>query len=247
MSKSALAWLAIAFLVGGGFMIFIAGRQLANRTRAGGSNNAIVWPPEIPADSQAEWMNSFTLVERSGKEVTSESLKGAPYVASFFFSTCTGTCIRQNQLVSGLVSEFKGTPVKFVSITTDPMTDTPEKLRGYALQMQAPADRWYFLTGNAKYIRRVAAELFFTATSEDGKTHGSKMLLVDRDGKLIGAYGWEPNDELKRLKDAIRAAAAGEDIKEKGLLPLPSRDAPHNQAPRDEEEDEEATEEKTEK
>jgi protein SCO1/2 len=242
MSKTSLAWLAIAFLVGGGFMVFIASRNLSQRMQWGATSNPIVWPPEAPPDSASKWMKSFSLVERTGKTVSSEDLKGKPYVASFFFSSCPGTCVRQNELVAGMVTEFKNTDVRFLSISTDPKSDTPAALRAYALKMRAPDDRWFFLTGDPTYIRRVAAEMFATSVSEDGKTHGSKMLLVDRDGNFVGAYAWEKNDELKRLKEAIRAVVAGEDVKAKGLTPLSTgEEAPHRVID-DEDEQEESNE-----
>lgn len=238
MSKTSLAWLAITFLIGGGFMVFIASRSLSNQTRSGGTSNPISWPPKTPGDADPKWLTSFSLVERTGKTVSSEDLKGKPYIASFFFSTCPGVCIQQNQLVAGLLMEFRDTDVQFVSISTDPLTDTPEMLRAYALKMKAPSDRWLFLTGNPRYIRRIGAEMFLTAVSEDGKTHGSKMLLVDREGNFVGAYAWSKNEELKRLKDAMRALAAGKDVKAEGLLPLSAGNPSHRAVDDDEEETE---------
>lgn len=238
MSKTSLAWLALTFLIGGGFMVFIASRSLSNQMRWGGTSNPISWPPKTPGDADPKWLTSFSLVERTGKTVSSDDLKGKPYVASFFFSTCPGVCVAQNQFVAGMVAEFKNTDVQFLSISTDPLTDTPGALRAYALKMKAPPNRWLFLTGNPGYIQRVAAEMFLTAVSKDGKTHGSKMLLVDREGNFIGAYPWEKNDDLKRLKEAIRAAAAGEDVKAKGLLPLSAGNPSHRAVDDDEEETE---------
>src|SRR5205823_8741914 len=110
---------------------------------------------KLPADSQAEWLDDFTLTERSGREVHWNDLAGKVRVVSFFFSSCPANCLRQNQKVGEIQRAYTGKDVVCVSITCDPDIDSPERLREYAARLEAPADQWLFLTGRLIYIRRV--------------------------------------------------------------------------------------------
>src|SRR5438552_3269210 len=118
---------------------------------------------KLPVDSQAEWLEGFTLTERSGREVHWTDLTGKVRVVSFFFSSCPANCLRQNQQVAEIQRASAGKNVVCVSITCDPDTDSPERLREYAAKLNAPPDQWLFLTGRLIYIRRVASELFKVA------------------------------------------------------------------------------------
>ena len=154
-------------------------------------------PPE-----HEEWLSRFELTERSGKLIKSEDLKGQPYIVSFFFSTCPASCIKQNQLLQELQDEFKDVGIRFVSISVDPETDTPEQLREYGARFGADKEKWLFMTGDLNYIRRVGSEIFQQPV--DKKFHTDRWVLVDREGKIEGFYNWPEPIQLKKLKKTIR-------------------------------------------
>ena len=153
-----------------------------------------------PTEDQA-WLSSFELTERSEKSVSTEDLKGQPYVVSFFFTNCPSVCPRQNQKIKELQDEFKGQPIRFLSISVDPETDTPEVLREYAARYGADKDQWLFLTGDLLYIRRIAGEMFQQAV--DRGFHTEKFVLVDAEGKIEGFYTWTENRQFDKLQTAI--------------------------------------------
>jgi len=154
-----------------------------------------------PSAAPAGWMSEFELTERSGKTVTSDELKGTPYVVSFFFSTCPSICVQQNQKVQELQTLFEGKGVRFVSISVDPVTDDPETLREYAARFGADEDQWLFMTGDLTYIRRVGAEVFRLAVDE--KFHTEKFVLVGADSQIIGFYAWPEKRQYEKLKADI--------------------------------------------
>lgn len=155
-----------------------------------------------PSLAPEGWMSEFELTERSGKKVTSDELKGQPYVVSFFFSTCPSICIQQNQKVQELQTMFADQGVRFVSISVDPVTDNPEALREYAARFNADENQWLFMTGDLTYIRRVGAEVFRLAVDE--KFHTEKFVLVGRDGAIIGYYSWPEKRQYEKLQADIR-------------------------------------------
>lgn len=171
------------------------------------SNDGPLDPDSVSEDEPAMapegWMTDFELTERSGEPISSDDLKGQPYVVSFFFSTCPSICVQQNQKVQELQREFAGAGVRFVSISVDPETDTPEILREYAARFGADADQWLFMTGDLTYIRRVGGEVFRLAVDE--KFHTEKFVLVHPTGSIVGYYSWPEAKQFEKLKTDIRS------------------------------------------
>jgi protein SCO1/2 len=160
------------------------------------SNDEVARPPEDEA-----WLSRFELTERSGRLVSSEDLKGQPYVVSFFFTTCPSVCPRQNEKVKELQQQFEGKGVRFLSISVDPDTDTPEVMREYAVRYGADKNQWLFLTGDLTYIRRIGAEIFQQPI--DRGFHTEKFVLVDAEGKIEGFYSWPEKLQFEKLQTAI--------------------------------------------
>lgn len=156
-------------------------------------------PTHPPEDE--EWLSRFELIERSGQLVKSEDLKGQPYIVSFFFSTCPSICVTQNQKLKELQDEFAGRGVRFVAISVDPETDTPEVLREYAARFGADKEQWLFMTGDLTYIRRIGGEIFQQPVNK--KFHTERFVLVDADGKIEGFYNWPEAKQWEKLKTRI--------------------------------------------
>lgn len=150
---------------------------------------------EVPLDFQ---VSDFTLTERSGREFHSSELLGKPWVASFFFSSCPGPCRQVNTQIAELQRDVADKDVRFVSITVDPGTDTPEVLKLYAGQFAADPDRWLFLTGPLEQIRQVAEGSFKVAFSR--VTHTTRLILVSPQGKVEGYFDTSTPADVTALK-----------------------------------------------
>lgn len=108
--------------------------------------------------------------------------------------------------VSRAVARTKGR-VKVISITVDPETDTPAKLREYADKYGA-GKNWWFLTGSLEETFRLAREGFKlpvevnppASAVRDGKMlHSTKIALVDGQGRIRGYYNGTEADLLARI------------------------------------------------
>jgi protein SCO1/2 len=162
--------------------------------------------PSHPPEGE-QWLSRFELTERSGKTVTSDQLLGQPYLVSFFFTTCPSICVQQNQKLQELQKEFEDQGVRFVAISCDPETDTPERLREYAARFGADEEQWLFMTGDLTYIRRVGAEVFQLPV--DQKFHTERFVLVDAEGKIEGYYNWPEPRQFEKLKEKVSEMLAG--------------------------------------
>jgi protein SCO1 len=109
----------------------------------------------------------FSLIERSGTQITLADLRGKVWIADFIFTRCPDACPLMSARMAQLQSEFANeSNLKLVSISVDPEYDTPAILARYATQFQAHADRWYFLTGEKKAIYRLVRDGFKLAVHD---------------------------------------------------------------------------------
>ncbi|MCH2182238.1 MAG: SCO family protein [Mariniblastus sp.] len=146
------------------------------------------------------WIRDFFLTTSTGDELYSRELTGETWIGSFFFTSCPGICIEQNNYLAGLQERLKQHPAKIVSITTDPQADTPPVLAEYARKRGAKPEQWLFATaGDEALTRRISSE-FFRAPA-GASHHSSELFVVDRWGNLRGRFDWQqPNDEVRMFQ-----------------------------------------------
>lgn len=148
----------------------------------------------------------FKLTERSGKSVNLESLRGKIWVANFIFTSCTSQCpliMMEAEKVSKALL-FKDN-FRMVSVTIDPITDTPERLTRYAEEWKADPFKWLFLTGTFAEVKDFMHTGLKVPTEVEGVElmHSSKLVLVDHLSRIRGYYDAEDSQQMKKLlKDA---------------------------------------------
>lgn len=136
----------------------------------------------------------FSLTNQVGKVISNGQLKGKVWVAVVVFSRCPTLCHALSQQMARLQSKVPPTsPVRFVSLTADPETDTPAVLETYSKRYGADPERWWFLTGPKSDVYHTAiAGLGFTVVEnsvpspklEDLFIHSNFFALVDKSGRL---------------------------------------------------------------
>lgn len=197
MKRGVLALWGLMFLALAG--VYYWRTQHAQLTTVRVSNNATPMDSSVYPDKPVV---DFELVDESGAPFSSEQLKGRVWVASFFFADCPGFCLNLNQQIEKLVKELSDTDVRFVSFTVDPAHDTPAVLAEYAKKFNADPARWTFLTGEQATIERVALDSFLVSAAP--ATHTGRIMLVDQNGKVRGAYSYSSSAELATLARRVR-------------------------------------------
>jgi YVTN family beta-propeller protein len=161
----------------------------------------------------------FELIERSGRPVKLDDLRGHVWIATFFFSRCQDTCSLQNARLAQLQADLAAMPdVRLVSISVDAEHDTPPVLRRYADGFGADPERWLFLTGDPPGIVRLAQESFrvsLVVASRSGADaapvlrHSPGLVLVDREARIRGYYHSEDPADVARLRRDVAFAREG--------------------------------------
>jgi protein SCO1/2 len=145
------------------------------------------------------------LVDQDGKTVHlySDLLKGRVAALSFIFTTCTTICPLIGANLGRLQTELGeslGEGVELISVSVDPATDTPQRMKTWGAQFGAKAG-WDLLTGDKETVEQLlkAVGLF----TPDIQNHSPFPLLVnDRTGDWtrINALETPPNKIAKLLR-----------------------------------------------
>ena len=119
---------------------------------------------EAATDERARaYFTDTVLTRHDGVEQRfySDIMAGKTVVISFTFTTCPDACPLINAQLRKVQDEIGsrlGEDIRFVSITVDPETDTPEVLTAYRRKFRAE-DEWAFYTGSPEAIGVVSQKL----------------------------------------------------------------------------------------
>ncbi|MEX1040539.1 MAG: SCO family protein [Pirellulaceae bacterium] len=194
-SKVGIFFTAVLLLFLGGLMIWSTLRSRAEREPSDAHDitpKATALNREVPP---------FELTDSAGEMFDTAELDGDVWVASFFFTTCPSTCRLLNQQVAVLQKDWAEKGVKFISITCDPETDTPEVMAAYAEAFDAKPESWKFLTGDLDKIQSIANDNFQVGFAK--QTHSDRILVVDREGVMRGTYRATVDDEFAAAQKLI--------------------------------------------
>ncbi len=160
-------------------------------------------------------ISDFTLVDQTGAELSSRTLRGKVWVADMIFTSCPEICPVMSTHMANLHRRVTSPDVRFVSISVDPAVDTPEVLREYATRYGADTTRWIFLTGSPDDVNRVVYRSFRLPMGDrmdrdDGTydiLHTARFLLIDRRMTMRGLYETD-REGLERLEHDIERLLA---------------------------------------
>lgn len=160
----------------------------------------------------------FQLIDDRGEPFTDEALRGHPTIVSFIFTRCDNICPTMTAKMQKLVEKLgdpKAAPIKFLSISVDPVYDTPERLAKYGAMFHADPARWRFLTGPLDKVHALVERSFMISMQQEGKTvtgvpsisHQPYFLLVDGDLQIRGIYDTDDTTKLDELQHHARFLA----------------------------------------
>jgi protein SCO1/2 len=147
----------------------------------------------------------FALTDSTGQPFTEARVSNVFWVADFIFTSCPGQCKEMSANMAMLQSRLSDlTEVEFVSISVDPVTDTPEQLRAYAARYEADTNRWHFLTGDINDVKRFSVEGLRIGTHDDPNLHSDRFVMIDHHMQIRGYYSGIETGALTRLERDLR-------------------------------------------
>ncbi len=139
----------------------------------------------------------FDLQDADGHGASLDGLSGKVIVLNFIYTHCPDVCPLHAEKIAAVQSLVNRTAmrnrVRFVTITTDPVRDTPDVLRAYGSLHGLDPANWVFLTSgqDRPHATRRLAEAFghrFVETSDGLQMHGVVTHVIDRSGRLSANF-----------------------------------------------------------
>ena len=182
------------------------------RGEAVSSHEADTPTTQMPTVSAGEFpkMNipDVELLDQDGRKIHfyTDLVKGRTVVMNFIFTTCTTICPPLGATFARVQKELGekvGRDVRFISISVDPATDTPERLKAWGAKFHA-GDGWTFVTGNKPQVDQLLNAL--GASSARREDHSPTVLIGnDARGDWTRTYGLANTSQLVQIIDNIIA------------------------------------------
>jgi protein SCO1 len=181
--------------------------------------------PAPPATSGFELLKpgeavpDTTFVDQNGKRRAFKTFKGAPVLVTFIYTKCPMPtfCPLMDQHFVTIQKKMKDDlalrrRVHLVSVSFDPINDTPAVLKEHAKKLGADLNTWTFLTGDRdeidKFATRFGVSVARATADQRDITHNLRTAIIDADGKLVKIYignEWTPDQALADLVPVVRA------------------------------------------
>ncbi len=149
------------------------------------------------------------LLDQNGRKIHfyTDLVKGQTVVINFIFTTCTTICPPLGATFARLQKELGDKAgVRFISVSVDPATDTPERLKAWGAKFHA-GDSWTFVTGDKPQVDELLRAL--GASSARREDHSPTVLIGnDAHGVWTRTYGLANTSKLVQI---INNVAAGKD------------------------------------
>lgn len=111
----------------------------------------------------AHYFPDTVLTDQHGKKQRfyTDLIKDKVIVVNTFFTSCQSVCPKTMGTLAEIqkwLGDRLGKEVHILSVSVDPITDTPEELAAYAQQLQARPG-WFLLTGSPPEVRQVLQKI----------------------------------------------------------------------------------------
>lgn len=172
-------------------------------------HRAMLTRPAEPALTTRVELLDRVLIDQHGNEVkfVSEVIGDRIVVMDFIYTTCTTVCPVISAVFAQLqkkLADQLGDEVVLLSISVDPIRDTPQRLKAYAAKHNAGPD-WVWLTGHKRTMDDVLDGL--GAYSPNFSDHPAMVLVGDaRTGEWSRFFGFPSPDRLIKQVNTLQAA-----------------------------------------
>jgi len=141
-----------------------------------------------------------------------KELKGKTLVMVMIYTTCKAACPR---LVADMRNIEKQIPkenlkkVQFIFVSIDPETDTPKRLKAFALENYMDGEQWTFLQGTVNSVREFANVLAvkYKEISPMDFSHSNIISVFNPQGELVHQQEGLGVDNKETVKNIIETSS----------------------------------------
>ena len=167
----------------------------------------------IAAEEKARnYFSNLEVIDQDGQTLRfyDDLLKDKVVVINFIFTNCQGACPLMTQnltMVRDMLGVTLGQEIHFVSISIDPIRDTPAAMKEFAETHYADQAGWRFVTGNQDKLEYIVKKL--GQYNEEVDAHSTLLLAAN-----VRTAHWTkippnvpPNGVVQRLRTLIEEDA----------------------------------------
>lgn len=149
-----------------------------------------------------------TYIDSNGDKFQLDDYQGKYVLLTFMYTACGDICpiLESNfaDIYNGISKEVLGRDVVMLSISFDPMRDTPQALNLYSNYYGADGDTWKMVTiQSQKELNEVLDTLGVVVIPNEygGYEHNSAFYIVNQEGNLTNIFDYQtPQTVLKYLE-----------------------------------------------
>lgn len=159
--------------------------------------------PFVPVLREGDAVPSVALTDQAGRPFDLARTGGRTSIVSFVYTRCRDA--RMCPLVAAkfarMQRELRGAPIRLVTITLDPVYDTPRVLARYGVAYGGDPAVWSLVTGTPANVDSLVARLGVTVERPQPGVilHTEAAVIVDARGRVarfIDGAAWLPDDVL---------------------------------------------------
>ena len=168
------------------------------------------------AAAQPVPLRGLTLQDHRAQPLQAAALAGRPTLMHAVFTQCSSTCplqVRELAAVHEALPAAVRAQVRFVSVSVDPLSDTPKTLAAFAQKQGADRPGWHFATGQPAQVALLIDRLqLYPAdkTQPRPEDHRSSLYLFGADGQLVQRFRGVLVDRARLVDEISRLAVSAQ-------------------------------------
>jgi protein SCO1/2 len=159
---------------------------------------AVSFYKEVPELDVGDLLPNYAFTNEARVRVQTDDYRGRVWALTFIFTRCPlpNFCPRMSERFSeaqALLKERSDAPEgwKLLSVSIDPVFDTPRVLAGYARSYQADPQRWNFAVGSYEQTQPLGTHFglyFAREVSPANMNHNLRTVVFDAHGRVFEVF-----------------------------------------------------------
>ncbi len=164
-------------------------------------------PNEIDENSIFNLTSKWT--NQHNETIELKELKGDVLVMVMIYTSCQAACPRLVADMRNIYQKVGNKNVKYVLVSIDPETDTPETMNAFAKENQLSDDQWVLLRSNVDDTREFSNVLAvkYKQISPIDFSHSNIISVFDKDGVLYHqqeGLGVDNEETVAKIKELTK-------------------------------------------
>ena len=146
---------------------------------------------------------------KDNRSIELKDLKGDVLIVTMIYTSCKAACPRLVADMRSINEKVNNPAIKYVLVSIDPETDTPDRFNEFAKENGIDNDQWIFLQGTLDDVRELSNVLAvkYKKISPIDFSHSNIISVFDKDGVMyyqqegLGVVNQEIITKIKSLVD----------------------------------------------